>query len=96
VIPQRCLDVHGKLRGHRRPRWPRTIATVGRRPFDSWRFQSPPGFELGVTLPIHGRPSAARSPRRELLCVPPVIQALDETVDPTEAQCLVTRVLVVD
>src|SRR5437762_1598221 len=30
--------------------------------FDPWRFQSPAGFELGVTFPIHGRPSAVGSP----------------------------------
>src|SRR5262249_20607847 len=76
VIPQRCLDVLGKLCGDRKPRWPRTVAAVSREAFDPWRLQSPAGFELGVAFPIDSRPSAVRSSRRELSCEPPVIQPL--------------------
>src|SRR5688500_19441576 len=96
MFPERGLDVRGELRGQLEPRGRRSVAAVRRGSFDPGRLQSSRGFELRVTLPVDVGPSAVRSPRRELAGETPVIQALDQTVYPAEAQCFVERILIID
>src|SRR5688500_17422233 len=93
---ERGLEVLRKPCGQLEPRRPRSRAAVGGRTVDPGLLQPPGGLERGVALPIDVGPAAVRSPRRELLRVPPVVQALDEAVHPAEAQRLVARVLVLE
>src|SRR5262245_27593966 len=96
VLLQRRLDVGRQRCWQLQSDGPWRIPAIGWGTFETVRLQSPLGFELCVPLPIHGRPSAIRSPRRELPCVPPVVEALDETVHPTKAQRFVEGVFVRD
>jgi hypothetical protein len=56
--------------------------------------RSPGRLEFHLSLAIAVRPLAGGLPWRKLVDVPVAIEALDEAVDPTEAQCLANRVLV--
>src|SRR5262245_54541533 len=85
-----------KLRRQLEPWRSRTIGAVRRGSTAPTRFQPPAHLELGVTFPVRGRPSAVGSPRCKFARIPPVIQALDETVHPAKAERFVERVLVID
>src|SRR5262245_1764262 len=96
MLAERGLDVGRKLRRQLTPRLSRSVASLSRRSCNSRRVQSSAGLELRIAFSIDVRPSAVRSPRRELASEPPVVDTLDETVHPSKAERLVERTFVID
>src|SRR5262245_39279059 len=64
--PQRREHVRWKLRRQFQPSWSLTIAPVSGGPTKTGGLQPPARLECRVSLPVRVRPSAVRSPRREL------------------------------
>src|SRR4051812_3071487 len=60
------------------------VRVFGRRRRETCRSQKAFGFQLRPPSPIGRRPFARGLSRRHLERIPVVVEALDETVDPTE------------
>src|ERR1035441_1838877 len=51
---------------------------------------------MGITIAVHGGPFAVRLARRELAGIALIIEALDKTVNPSEAQSFINGILIGD
>ena len=74
----------------------RLIAAMRRRAIHPGGLQFPARFKCRITFPADGRPSTVCSTRGELARVALAVEAFDQTVHPSKAQCLVERILVID
>src|SRR5437870_3252346 len=90
---KRLLNILRNFQGQLRRR---IIASISWRAVQSSRHQSPDRLKLRIPLAIDSGPPAVGSPRRELAGVTRIIQTLDQTIDPSEAERFIEGVLVSD
>src|SRR5688500_682061 len=90
ILLQRLGDVRRQMRN----RWLWRIGIIRRRCREARRRQQALGLELQPALAIDIRPVAARLARRELARIAFIVEALDEAVDPSEAQRFAHRILI--
>ena len=78
-------------------RWSWGIAaSVGGRPVEPRRHQSPVGLQLGIAFAVRGGPLAVELSWRELAGVARVVELSDKTIDPSETKGFVKGILVSD
>ena len=95
ALPQRFLNVLRDLRARPR-RWPWRIASSSRCSVQASRHQPPACLELRIAFAVRGRPDAIRLARCELAGITRIIEALDETIDSSEAQRFIDSIVVGD